>query len=271
MGPACDKYIDVDVSPRLSARVTMSSSRFFSRRVLLGAAVITLPPTAFTYHTITRLEAKYPPRRPETFSTEALRTPSNPATQHTPYIDIYSTRVPVAGLRPGSPQGDAAPSIEEAWARIFFESRTLRAEGQLVAFSRSPGACGEHGFRQGEKLLHGLFEVRRAPAPGVPLLVSWKMPDEPVAFFTRIAAWGYPWRLMSGGRHELPVGEVDAEGMVEVGFSAAHDYEVVPEEGHAQKTIPEWTKRLHRAYAMWLLDERVEEVRRRAQETGHKG
>ncbi|TFK86000.1 hypothetical protein K466DRAFT_587610 [Polyporus arcularius HHB13444] len=247
----------------------MSLSRFFSRRVLLGAAVITLPPAALAYRTITRLEAKYPARRPETFSTEALRSPSNPATQHTPYVDIYSTRVPIAGLRPHSAQG-GPNSVEEAWARAFFESPTMRAEGQLVAFSRSPGACGEHGFHTGEKLLNGLFEVRRAPAPGTPLLVSWKMADEPVAFFTRIAAWGYPWRLMSGGRHEFPVGEVDAEGMVEVGFSAAHDYEVVQEEGDAQKTIPQWTKRLHRAYAMWLLDERAEEVRRRAKEAGPK-
>ncbi len=189
--------------------------------------------------------------------------------QHTPYVDIYSTRVPVAGLRPHSSQG-GPNSIEEAWARTFFESPTLRAEGQFVAFARSPGACGEHGFHKGEKLLNGLFEVRRAPAPGTPLLVNWKMTDEPVAFFTRIAAWGYPWRLMSGGRHEFPVGEVDAEGMVEVGFSAAHDYEVVQEEGDAQKTIPQWTKRLHRAYAMWLLDERAEEVRRRAKEAGPK-
>ncbi|RPD58288.1 hypothetical protein L226DRAFT_489595 [Lentinus tigrinus ALCF2SS1-7] len=251
----------------------MSSLRFFSRRVLIGAVVIIVPPAAYAHHTITRLEAKYPPRRPEAFSTDALRAPSNPATQQTPYVDIYSTRVPAAGLlAPDSPHGASdVHSIEEAWARTFFESSLLRAEGQAVASSRSPGDCGEHGFSTGQKLLNGLFEVRRPPAgPGAPLLMGWKMADEPVAFFRRIAAWGYPWRLMSGGRHELPVGEVDAEGMVEVGFSAAHDYEVVAEEGGAQKTIPEWTKRLHRAYAMWLLDERAEEVRRRAKEASRK-
>ena len=58
--------------------------------------------------------------------------------------------------------------------------------------------------------------------------------------------------------------------MVEVGFSAAHDYEVVRSEGGAQKTIPEWVKRLHRAYAMWLLDERAKEVRRRARKVDLK-
>ena len=245
----------------------MSFRRLFSRRVLLGTAVIVVPPAAFAHHTITQLEAKYPPRRPESFSTNALRTPSNPTTQHTPYVDIYSTRVPAAGLRPHT--GDVH-SIEEAWAHTFFESRIMRAEGKLVAASRSPGDCGEHGFSQGQQLLNGLFEVLRPPARGAPLLLGWKMAEEPVAFFRRIAAWGYPWRLMSGGRHELAVGPVDAEGMVEVGFSAAHDYEVVQSEGEAQKTIPEWVKRLHRAYAMWLLDERAEEVRRRAREVDLK-
>lgn len=73
----------------------------------------------------------------------------------------------------------------------------------------------------------------------------------------KIARWGYPWRLMSGGRHELSVPEPfeeveddESQGpFVEVRFASAYDYEVVPEEGDLQhqKMIPGWTWRLHRA------------------------
>ena len=63
---------------------------------------------------------------------------------------------------------------------------------------------------------------------------------------------------------EFSVGDVDSHGMVEVRFGSAHDYECVDSEGKDQKAIPEWTSRLHRAYAMWLLDERIQALKRRA-------
>ncbi|RPD72942.1 hypothetical protein L226DRAFT_443962, partial [Lentinus tigrinus ALCF2SS1-7] len=228
---------------------------------------------AYAYHTITRLEAKYPPRRLETFSTEAFRATSNPATHRTSPadIDVYTARVPAAGLRldseSHSSDADArirSSSIEEAWTRTLLESPILRAEARFLGRSRSPGDCGEHGFYAGQRLLNVVFRVRRPPAPGEPLLVTWRMPDGAVAFAKRMAAWGAPWRLMTGGRQEYAVGEVDAEGMVEVGFAAAQDFEVVAEEGEAQKTVPGWLGRVHRGYAMLLLDERAEEIRRRA-------
>ncbi|TFK86006.1 hypothetical protein K466DRAFT_587614 [Polyporus arcularius HHB13444] len=246
---------------------------FFPRRVLLVAAVIALPPAALAYRTITGLEAKYPRRCPDALTTDALRNTPNPATHHTPYadIDVYTARVPAAGLRLDSDASKSGTySLEEAWARTFFQSPFLRAEGRLLAFSCSPGDCGEHGFHEGQRLLNVAFEVRRPPTSGKPLLVSWKMPDGAVAFFRRLGAYGYPWRLLSGGREEFAVGEVDAEGMVEVGFSSAHDYENVKEEGDAQKTVPRWSARLHRAYAMLLLDERAEAIRRRARDAGLK-
>ena len=112
----------------------------------------------------------------------------------------------------------------------------LRAEAQIVARSRSPGDCGEHGFHKGQKLLNALFEVQRPPAQGEPLLLSWTMAEDAVGFFRRVARWGYPWRLMDGGRHELGVGAVARDGEVEVRFSAAHDYRRVREEGKEQKT-----------------------------------
>ena len=240
-------------------------SRLFRRAAQLGAAAI-IPPAFLAYRTITRLEAKYPPCPPEESSTPALRTPANPPTQRTPYVDVYATRVPVRGLINRSSDNPPA-SLEEAWAHAFFQAKVLRATGRIMGPASSKQTDdGEHGFHKGQRLLNDLFLVLRPPASGSPLLVDWRLPDESVAFFRRIAAWGYPWRLMSGGRHEFAVGPVDAEGTVEVRFGSAHDYDRVVEEGEAQKTIPEWVKRCHRAYARWLLEERAEEVRRRARE-----
>ena len=240
------------------------SSRSLYNRIFLGAVVVT---AAYAYHTITRLEAKYPPRHPETFSSTAFRTPSNPATHYTPStdIDVYTARVPVAGLRLYS---DGARSIEEAWARTLLESPFLRAEGRFFGRSPSPGDCAEHGFHVGQRLLNVMFGVLRAPAPGEPLLVRWTTPEGLIEFSRRFAEWGGSWRLMSGGRQEYAVGVVDAEGMVEVGFAAAQDYEVLTEDGGTRKTVPRWLGRFHRAYAMFLLDERAEEIRRRAKGAG---
>ena len=74
---------------------------------------------------------------------------------------------------------------------------------------------------------------------------------------------------MSGGRHEISVSRPDTEGdeirepFVEVRFASAHDYETVSEEGglEKQKKIPEWTGRLHRGYARWVLDSAVQELK----------
>ena len=250
--------------------------RAIPRSLLIGATLL-VPPTAWTYRKVKQLEAKYPPCNPETTITTASLSPAAARSSagyrlHSPEADVYSARVPARGLQTTTPDAlksssPAPGSLEEAWARIFLESTLLRAEAQIVARSRAPGDCGEHGFHKGQKLLNALFEVQRPPAQGEPLLLSWTMAEDAVGFFRRVARWGYPWRLMSGGRHELGVGAVDEEGMVDVRFSAVHDYEVVEEEGARQKTIPEWVKRCHRLYAMWLLDERAEEVRKRAKAT----
>ncbi|OJD32034.1 uncharacterized protein BKCO1_4200042 [Diplodia corticola] len=238
-------------------------------------------------------------------STPALRTPDFPITHHTPHVDIYGGKVPARALADYYASDDDGRhghplSPHEAWARFFLESPALRLEGRLFGgFStRNHGDAGERGFHPGQKLLNGVLEVVRAPSPSSsspsssssllssrflrpiaaavalpttttpqPLLVRWTCPPAAVGFFhTAAVRWGYPWRLMSGGRHEFAVvsdGEPDAEGLVEVRFGCAHDYERVAEEGKdQQKTIPGWVARLHRVYAMWLLDERIEALKR---------
>lgn len=127
-------------------------------------------------------------------------------------------------------------------------------------------------------LLNGVATIQRgigADQDSNGLLISWKMPDEPRVFFEKMARWGYPWRLVSGGRHEMSVSEpfeVEGDGrkkFVEVRFSTVHDYEVVLEEGEMQKVMPAWVLRLHRGFARLVLDVAVKEVQRGLLDGGH--
>lgn len=121
--------------------------------------------------------------------------------------------------------------------------------------------------------MNGAFSVERSPSSGSwlslsgpsALLVSWKVPDNAREFFEKIAGYGYPWRLMSGGRHEITVSKPfkeEGRQVVEVRFASAHDYEIVSEEGdlEKQKIIPAWVGRLHRGYARLVLDTAVWEL-----------
>ncbi|KAL4941660.1 hypothetical protein BDV06DRAFT_178077 [Aspergillus oleicola] len=184
----------------------------------------------------------------------------------------------------------------QEWPTVFFSSRLMRLEGSIIGYFSGcgfqPGDRGDskQGFnpifdparmlsgQNNRRLLNGALTVERPPTDFDPyqpydwnpygLLVSWKMPNGPRLFFEKIARWGYPWRLMSGGRHEFTVegpyyipGRDDEGLFFEFRFASAHDYQIVPEEGDLsrQKTIPKWTARLHRGYARLLLDRAVKE------------
>ncbi|KAL2831123.1 hypothetical protein BDW59DRAFT_140439 [Aspergillus cavernicola] len=255
------------------------------------------PPVVATYaihRGLSTLESRYPTLpADDSTSSLALRTPSSPSTQHSPHIDIYSARIPVRALLAHMKEPEVIKnsssntSLNTIWARAVFGSRICRLEGSIIGFftqgSFNPGDIGNtpedfnpipssgDGKEKNRELLHGALTVERPPSQNNPcgLLISWKMPDEPRLFFEKISRWGYPWRLMSGGRHEFGVSgpfsvpEREEEGMfVKVRFASAHDYEVFPEEGDLgrQKTIPAWTARLHRGYAMFILDGAVREL-----------
>ncbi|KAJ5726272.1 uncharacterized protein N7483_007629 [Penicillium malachiteum] len=238
-----------------------------------------------THLGLSHLEKKYP-NQPLTTGSKALQTPSKPNIQYCPYTDIYAARIPLRSLiARRRNQNDPAPSktdLEDAWARTVFGSRIMKTESSIVGLITNgkyqPGDTGDTPERfapnkmtgQPRELVNGLMSVQReigADDDSNGLLLSWKMANEPRVFFERIARWGYPWRLMSGGRHEMSVSEpyrVDSESelFLDVRFSAAHDYEVVPEEGdlEIQKILPEWTNRLHWGYARLILDLAVREL-----------
>jgi hypothetical protein len=201
---------------------------------------------AYASHEIRRLEAEYPPLDPALSSTSALRNPASPR-HHTPHVDIYAARIPTRAL--------AEIPDSNAWARFFLNAPAFKLYGAAPALDRR--------LLPGDTAGGGSLTVTRAD----PLLAEWTFPPGAVGFVRAAAVRArYPWRFMSGGRHEWtvvgPGRDEHGEMAVEVRFASAHDYEVVPEEGARQKTVPEWTARLHRAYARWLLDERVRALKR---------
>ena len=259
-----------------------------SRRLL----TLALPPVVIGYgihYELNILESKFPAMSPESSTSLALRTPRNPKTQHCGDIDVYSARIPLRALIRAKERSETGKptTFQDEWARTLLNSPVLRTEASLVGLFTTrrftPGDTGntpdglsaetEPGAPR--KLLNGVFTVQRPPSPEPTfsnensLLVSWKIPPAPREFFERIARWGYPWRLMSGGRHEISISRPEFEDdkaqepYVEVRFASAHDYETISEEGglERQKRIPGWTGRLHRGYARWVLDSAVRELR----------
>lgn len=149
-------------------------------RILLS---LSLPPI-LTYLTAQHYSTLYP-SRPESTGSLALRTPSNPSTQHCRDIDIdvFSARIPLKYLkhRLRKPHGDTSnptpADLQEAWARTIIGGYIYRAEGCLSSFVErrafDAGDVGdsEAGFAPVESdgretdrvLLNGLCKVRRPP------------------------------------------------------------------------------------------------------------
>ncbi|RAK74029.1 uncharacterized protein BO72DRAFT_530557 [Aspergillus fijiensis CBS 313.89] len=216
---------------------------------------------------------------------------------------------------PDNPPRISQATLQKAWAHLFLTSPILQTEAKLIGLLTTgrfhPGDVGlsAAGFAavpsetvpdtvidtdtapkdpesqgwQKRKLINGGFIVERDPESPGGLLASWRIPDEAREFFERLARWGYPCRLMSGGRHEWGVSEVyfcksedggggegegegEGEGkagewVVDVRFGSAHDYEIVEAEGAAQKVVPRWVGRLHRGFARVLVEDAVRRLR----------
>lgn len=235
-------------------------------RTLLFATALAAPPTLYVRSKLLYLEKAYPPLRPEQSSTPDLRTPRVPGIR-TAYTDVYGVRVPVNALRQtdATADGPSQLPLEELWAKAFLRSKVMKLEAFVAGFG-SYGDLGEQGFKPGQRVVANLMHVLRPPSKGTPLLIEWSVPPESTRFFEKLASWGYPWRLMEGGRHEWSVGPVsrlpgETEDMVEVRFAAAHDFKVVEGEEGEGKMLPKWVGRAHRGYARLLLDEAAKEIR----------
>ncbi|KAG9782031.1 hypothetical protein ABEF93_005583 [Exophiala dermatitidis] len=277
-------------------------SWFRSRRVLGGLALTTLGIGYGTHLYLNSLERRYPALPPETTTSKILRAPDDPKTQRCAYVDVFAARVPLRkllqsdnsnGFESTSSSNSTHQDLALVWAQRFLDSRIMRMERDYFGLPRLDPANSEElrDAKEGDWRLGEVRVVRRsseanADAEGSLLLqrpsktstststsssnnrvkavlFCWSMPDDPRLFFEKLAAWGYPWRLMSGGRHELNVELLDGNGeepMVEVRFAAAHDYQIVPSEGDRQKIIPGWVMRLHKGFGRFVLDQVVKEL-----------
>lgn len=255
----------------------------FFRRLAGFLVVPTLAATYGVHRGLCYLEEKYPALPAKSTGSVALSTPRNPQTQRCAYTDVYAARIPLKALEARTITQalriDRKAALEEAWARSLLNSKIIRTEGCLIGlllYGRwTPGDTGitKHRFsphkitKEPRRLLHGLLTVQRGvetEADSNGLLVSWESGGGSRGFFETAARWGYPWRMMSGGRHEMSVSEpFEVEGvgkMVEVRFATAHDYEVIASEGDKQKILPSWSLRLHRGFARLVLDRAVAEI-----------
>jgi len=271
----------------------MASYLIYPRGILLLFGVSTTATGAVVAYKASNLIARYPPLDPQLHGSSFLRNPSSwPTDQatYTAYTDVYGARVPLSVFHKIVQQGDLSPrSLTLEWARIALRSKVLAIESKIVGCGRQ-GDLGQDNLIAGQKLLNGVFTVATVPrdrSTGRGFLltslngsvseganldentlgVCWSVPFEAVQLFEKISRWGYPFRLMLGGRHEftatlLSPTRADSEHEVLVRFSAAHDHLICDEEGslEKQKRIPKWVQWSHRVFARWVLDEAVKEA-----------
>lgn len=250
-----------------------------SRRVL--ALALTTAGIGYGSHLyLSSLERRYPALPPEATTHKILEIPDDPKNQRCAYVDVFAARIPLRKLLGPDSDLKADKDLALVWAQRFLDSRIMRMERKsfgLPSFTAEDGSTsstlreakegdwqvGELRVMRSNAASKGTLFQRSKPRVDA-VLFCWRMPDEPRLFFEKIAAWGYPWRLMSGGRHELNVQLLettgDEEPMVEVRFAAAHDYQIVPSEGDNQKIIPMWVMRLHRGFGRFVLDRAVKEL-----------
>jgi hypothetical protein len=81
-------------------------------------------------------------------------------------------------------------------------------------------------------------------------LIAWKWgPPGITSFFETIAGYGYPWRLMNGGVHELLIISKGSDEY-DIYFASAHEYKDLRD----GKLIPRWVQALHRDYGRLVLE-----------------
>lgn len=77
---------------------------------------------------------------------------------------------------------------------------------------------------------------------------QWNPTFQIVNFFEKASSYGYPWRMMNGGIHEILITK-KSQDEYDVWFSTVHEYN----DKRDGKLIPNWVQSLHRNYARLLL------------------
>lgn len=85
--------------------------------------------------------------------------------------------------------------------------------------------------------------------------------------FDKMAQYGYPWRFMIGGFHELIVQDLPernerGEELVRVTYALTEAYDLHPlgKKEEDKKTVPKWTLTFHRDYARSMLHGTIAQI-----------
>ncbi|BGP41703.1 hypothetical protein JCM10449v2_005694 [Rhodotorula kratochvilovae] len=271
----------------------MAACTFAWRHPLLTSLAVSLPATVAASLALARLEREVALVPPPLNS--PLRVPNDHPAQRVADIEHWVVRVPLRTLvRAASSSSCPTMSMGEAdlhalahtWLQAYLCTPSVRLQARLMGEPAPPAEeGGARVFERGQLLVGGLLELTDVPAPSCSsadqcssardavLHARWHAPRELVAFFERAAAWGYPWRLLSGGRHSWEVALLSSGGStageeqeVELRFGCAHDYEPVgaKDGGDDGKKMPPLVLWAHRVFARVLVQQAVREVRRLA-------
>ncbi|KAH6658266.1 hypothetical protein BKA67DRAFT_557557 [Truncatella angustata] len=103
--------------------------------------------------------------------------------------------------------------------------------------------------------------IRTASGDSAGIVTFWSFPSHVASVADKAASYGYPWRFMLGGFHELIV-EKSSEDTARITYVMLECYHLYPN-GQAEpdfKTTPQWTQKLHRLYAQDLLEKAVQHI-----------
>lgn len=227
-----------------------------------------------TYPTNPGLEL--PPTHP------AFTSPDNSALKQA-HIEYWEGRVPISSLQ-ASPDSQLAATDEGKTSLIreftaaLFQTRSLTLEAKFIGWGMGngfqPGDRGENGVQEGHDFAHGLFKVTHLNDKEGWAVVAYPIPDHVVRSFETMAKWGLPWRHLSGGRHVFQVipdknstdKQEDGEKWATVRFGCVVDIErknrlTGERDG---KGLPSALLWFHQMYARRLLDEAIQDLKRKA-------
>ncbi|GAA5915095.1 hypothetical protein JCM6882_008478 [Rhodosporidiobolus microsporus] len=232
----------------------------FSRRPVLTTFLLVGTPTAAVLASyFSSLSSRYPPLAPPASS--PLLHPDAP-NQRLEDVAVFAARVPLRSVLPPPPRltGDGASPPPPEQQAVELQALTTRLVHALLATPlirletallgafnpfassssssspSSPSAPPDSFFHPGQRLVGGALQVvhpARVELGGGGgdgggevgrLTVKWAIdPPTAVRFFERLAAWGYPFRLMNGGRHVFEVEVSEPQSSLTLSsFSSSH-------------------------------------------------
>lgn len=192
----------------------------------LRTFVIIASPFVGYYYVDQKLSAKYPDiplsQLPSDSKLKQFMKPKS-SKQYFAYSDIYKTTVKSESLDQLNLKFLSTPGISNL---VSNESKTAPLQSQVLK----------------------TFDSKNSKS--TILEWHWSSNSGIVPFFETLSSYGYPWRMMNGGLHEILIKKSQSNpDEFDVWFSTTHEYN----DKRDGKLIPNWVQSLHRNYARVLL------------------